>query len=41
MWGKKWTVPLSTDTRAFFYKKLLDEEEAGLDPENPPTTGRL
>jgi ABC-type glycerol-3-phosphate transport system substrate-binding protein len=37
MWGKKWTVPLSTDTRAFFYnKKLL--AEAGLDPENPPDT---
>jgi ABC-type glycerol-3-phosphate transport system substrate-binding protein len=37
MWGKKWTVPLSTDTRAFFYnKKLL--KEAGLDPENPPDT---
>jgi ABC-type glycerol-3-phosphate transport system substrate-binding protein len=37
MWGKKWTVPLSTDTRAFFYnkKQLAD---AGFDPENPPDT---
>jgi multiple sugar transport system substrate-binding protein len=37
MFGKKWTVPLSTDTRAFFWNKRL-MEEAGLDPEAPPTT---
>ena len=37
MFGKKWTVPLSTDTRAFFWNKRL-VEEAGLDPEAPPTT---
>jgi multiple sugar transport system substrate-binding protein len=37
MWGKKWTVPLSTDTRAFFYNRRL-LREAGLDPEKPPTT---
>jgi len=35
MWGKKWTVPLSTDTRALFYnKKAL--AEAGFS--KPPDT---
>jgi ABC-type glycerol-3-phosphate transport system substrate-binding protein len=37
VWGKRWVVPLFTDTRALFYNKRL-MEEAGLDPEVPPTT---
>lgn len=37
MFGKRWTVPLSTDTRAFFYNKQL-MADAGLDPEAPPDT---
>ncbi len=36
-WGKKWTVPYTTDTRALFYNKKL-MSEAGLDPEKPPLT---
>lgn len=36
-WGKKWIVPYSTDTRAFFYNTDL-MAEAGLDPEKPPKT---
>lgn len=35
MWGKKWTVPMSTDTRAFFYNKTL-LAEAGIS--GPPET---
>jgi ABC-type glycerol-3-phosphate transport system substrate-binding protein len=35
-WGKTWVVPYSTDTRAFFYNKTL-MEQAGLDPDKPPT----
>jgi len=37
VWGKKWCVPFTTDTRAFMYNKRL-MREAGLDPEKPPTT---
>jgi ABC-type glycerol-3-phosphate transport system substrate-binding protein len=35
--GKKFVIPYTTDTRAFFYNKDV-MAEAGLDPENPPTT---
>jgi multiple sugar transport system substrate-binding protein len=36
-WGKKWTVPYTTDTRALFYNKKI-MADAGLDPEQPPLT---
>ena len=36
-WGQRWIVPYTTDTRALFYHKGL-LEEAGFDPETPPTT---
>lgn len=36
-WGKKWTVPYTTDTRALFYNKQL-MTDAGLDSEKPPLT---
>lgn len=40
-WGKKWTVPYTTDTRALFYNKQV-MADAGLDPEKPPLTwGKL
>ncbi len=34
---KKFVIPYTTDTRAFFYNKDV-MKEAGLDPEKPPTT---
>ena len=37
MWGKKWVVPFTTDTRALWYNKEV-MRDAGLDPEKPPTT---
>ncbi|MCC6456953.1 MAG: extracellular solute-binding protein [Caldilineaceae bacterium] len=36
-WGKRWIVPYTTDTRALFYHKDM-MEQAGFDPEKPPTT---
>jgi len=35
--GKKFVIPYTTDTRAFFYNKDV-MKEAGLDPEKPPTS---
>ncbi len=37
LWGKKWTIPYTTDTRALLYNKTV-MAEAGLDPESPPLT---
>ena len=37
LWGKKWMVPLATETRAFFYNRAV-MKEVGLDPDTPPTT---
>ncbi|MHB1294219.1 MAG: extracellular solute-binding protein [Anaerolineae bacterium] len=37
MWGKKWVIPYTTDTRALFYNKQV-LRDAGLDPEQPPKT---
>lgn len=37
MWGKIWTIPYTTDTRALFYNKDV-MADAGLDPERPPKT---
>src|SRR5262249_19037784 len=36
-WGKKWIVPYSTDTRAFFYNPEL-MTQSGLNPDKPPKT---
>ncbi|MHB0856102.1 MAG: extracellular solute-binding protein [Anaerolineae bacterium] len=35
LWGKKWIVPWSTDTRALFYNKDIFEAN-GMDPDAPP-----
>jgi ABC-type glycerol-3-phosphate transport system substrate-binding protein len=35
--GKKYVIPYTTDTRALFYNKAV-MADAGLDPEQPPTT---
>ncbi len=37
LWGKKWTIPYTTDTRALLYNKTV-MAEAGLDPDSPPLT---
>jgi multiple sugar transport system permease protein len=35
--GHRWSLPFTTDARAFFYNKAIFRE-AGLDPERPPRT---
>lgn len=37
LWGKKWIVPYTTDTRALLYNRTV-MGEAGLDPDAPPLT---
>ena len=37
LWGKKWIVPYTTDTRALLYNRTV-MAEAGLDPDSPPLT---
>ena len=37
LWGKKWTIPYTTDTRALLYNRTV-MAEAGLDPDSPPLT---
>lgn len=39
MWGKKWTVPLNTDTRALFYNKTMLAEAGYSEP--PDTLEQL
>jgi multiple sugar transport system substrate-binding protein len=37
MWGKKWVIPYTTDTRALYYNKDV-MADADLDPAKPPKT---